>query len=143
MIQSSMMDVETVARHRSASLVIAHQFFPLMEKQARMDNFVSCSSQGEQRVIRCRRLLFRCWHRGTQESDVILGSFAETFLESLDSSQLSRFEALLDCTDPDLFDWIFGVSNPPPEHDHDVMQLLRSFCIERRHAPRQIGRHRI
>jgi antitoxin CptB len=108
-----------------------------------MNDFISCSSQREQRDIRCRRLLFRCWHRGTQESDVILGSFAETFLKSLDSSQLGRFEALLDCTDPDLFDWIFGVSDPPPEHDHDVMQLLRSFCTERHRTPRKIGQHRI
>ncbi len=93
--------------------------------------------------IRRRRLLFRCWHRGTQESDLILGSFAEDFLKTLDSDQLGRFEALLDCTDPDLFDWIFGVSDPPPEHDHDVMDLLRSFCNERHRAPRQIGQHRV
>jgi antitoxin CptB len=93
--------------------------------------------------IRRRCLLFRCWHRGTQESDLILGSFAEGPLKALDSGQLGRFEALLDCTDPDLFDWIFGVSDPPPEHDHDVMRLLRSFLIERHRAPRQTSRHRI
>jgi len=93
--------------------------------------------------VRRRRLLFRCWHRGTQESDFILGSFAEDSLKTLDSDQLGRFEALLDCTDPDLFDWIFGVSDPPPEHGHDVMELLRSFCTERHRAPRQIGQHRI
>ena len=87
--------------------------------------------------------MFRCWHRGTQESDFILGSFAEDSLKTLDSGQLGRFEALLDCTDPDLFDWIFGVSEPPPEHDHDVMQLLRSVCIERHRTPRQIGQYRI
>ena len=93
--------------------------------------------------IRRRRLLFRCWHRGTQESDLILGPFADGSLETLDSGQLGRFEALLDCTDPDLFDWIFGASDPPPEHDHDVMRLLRSFLIERHRTPRQIGRHPI
>jgi len=49
--------------------------------------------------VRRRRLLFRCWHRGTQESDLILGSFAEDSLETLDNGQLGRFEALLDCTD--------------------------------------------
>jgi antitoxin CptB len=85
--------------------------------------------------VRCRRLLFRCWHRGTQESDLILGSFAEDSLKTLDGDQLGRFEALLDCTDPDLFDWIFGVSDPPPEHDHDVMRRLRSFCIARQIIP--------
>ncbi len=43
----------------------------------------------------------------------------------------SRLEALLDCSDPDLFDWIFGVTPPPVQHDHDVMRLLRDFCIAR------------
>jgi antitoxin CptB len=97
----------------------------------------------DHRDVRCRRLLFRCWHRGTQESDFILGPFAEDSIDMLDSDQLRRFEVLLDCTDADLFDWIFGVSDPPPEHDHDLMALLRRFCIERHRTPRQIGQHQI
>ncbi len=108
-----------------------------------MRNILSQAPDREHPDVRRRRLLFRCWHRGTQESDLILGSFAEDSLKTLDSDQLGRFEALLDCTDPDLFDWIFGVSDPPPEHDHDVTEMLRSFCIERHRAPRQIGQHRI
>ena len=89
--------------------------------------------------LRRRRLLFRCWHRGTQESDLILGSFAETCLAGFDSGQLDRFEALLDCTDPDLFDWILGGIAPPPEHDHDVMRLLRDFCARRHRGPNDSG----
>ncbi|WP_426418950.1 succinate dehydrogenase assembly factor 2 [Bradyrhizobium genosp. A] len=84
--------------------------------------------QGNQSDIQRRRLLFRSRHRGTQESDLILGSFAETFLTSFDGAQLDQFEALLDCTDADLFDWIFGGS-APPEHDHDVMHLLLDFRV--------------
>jgi antitoxin CptB len=103
----------------------------------------SLSQDREHRDVRCRRLLFQCWHRGTQESDFILGAFAEDSIKTLDSDQLGRFEVLLECTDPDLFDWIFGVSDPPPEHDHDVMALLRSFSAERHRTPRQIGQHRI
>jgi succinate dehydrogenase flavin-adding protein (antitoxin of CptAB toxin-antitoxin module) len=30
--------------------------------------------------IRRRRLLLHCWHRGTQEIDLLRGSFAETCL---------------------------------------------------------------
>ena len=104
---------------------------------------ISSESQDDLRAVRCRRLLFRCWHRGTQESDLILGPFAERSLANLDSAQLDRFEALLDCTDPDLFDWIFGCSAPPPEHDHDVMHLLRGFCDVRHHKPQQRGQHQI
>jgi antitoxin CptB len=77
--------------------------------------------------MRRRRLLFCCWHRGIQEIDLILGSFAETFLVGFDDAQLDRFAALLDCADADLFDWITGRTEPPLEYDHDVMRLVRSF----------------
>jgi antitoxin CptB len=80
----------------------------------------------EQSDLRRRRLLFRCWHRGTQEIDLLLGSFAETSPGGFDSAQLGQFEALLDCADADLFDWITGRSRPPPAYDHDVMCLLRA-----------------
>ena len=40
--------------------------------------------------LRRQSLLFRCWHRGTQESDLILGPFTETSLKGFDSSQLDR-----------------------------------------------------
>ena len=63
--------------------------------------------------VRRKRLLFRCWNRGTQESDLILGSFAEASVAGFDSVQLNRFEALLDCANADLFDWIIGGSEPP------------------------------
>ena len=95
-----------------------------------MRNFRSTSdpSQDNRSDIRRRRLLFRSWHRGTQESDLILGRFAEARLADLDSAQLERLEALLDCSDPDLFDWIIEGLAPPPRHDHDVVCLLREFC---------------
>jgi succinate dehydrogenase flavin-adding protein (antitoxin of CptAB toxin-antitoxin module) len=36
--------------------------------------------------VRLRRLMFRSWHRGTQESDLILGSFAEAYLPAFESA---------------------------------------------------------
>jgi antitoxin CptB len=90
----------------------------------------------------CRRkLMFRSRTRGTQESDLILGSFADAVLKGLDDAQLKRFEALLDCSDPDLFDWIFEIDAPPPEHDHDVMRRLREFCGARGFRAQPAGRH--
>ena len=77
--------------------------------------------------IRRKRLLFRSWHRGTREADLILGSFAEANLAAFDESRLNRYEALLECTDADLFDWITGRAAPPPEYDTDVTRLLLAF----------------
>ena len=81
--------------------------------------------------IHRNRLLFRSWNRGTQESDLLLGSFADSCLAELDASQLDRFEALLDSSDPDLFEWILGGAVPPAEHDHDVLHLLRTYWSQR------------
>jgi antitoxin CptB len=113
------------------------------ESKTDMSHLVSDASQREHPDVRRRRLLFQCWHRGTQESDLILGLFAETSLTDLDGTQLAQFEALLDCTDPDLFDWIICGSAPPPEHDHEVMRLLRGFWAARHRRPQQDGQHGI
>jgi antitoxin CptB len=76
---------------------------------------------------RCKRLQYLCWHRGTQKIDLIFGNFADRSLSGFSIAQLDRFEALLDCTDADPFDWVTGQATPPPEHDHDVMRMLRVF----------------
>jgi succinate dehydrogenase flavin-adding protein (antitoxin of CptAB toxin-antitoxin module) len=69
----------------------------------------------------------RCWHRGTQNSDLILGNFSEAHLSRFDSARLHRIEALLDCSDPGPFDRIIGGFAPSKEYDHDVMHL-RGFA---------------
>ena len=85
--------------------------------------------------IRRKRLLFRSWHRGTRESDLILGRFADANVAGFDQRQLDRYEALLECADADIFDWVCGRAALPPEHDHDVMQLLLSFSNANPHLP--------
>ena len=77
--------------------------------------------------LRRKRLLFRSWHRGTRESDLILGRFAEAHLAGFDPAQLDRYEALLECADADLYDWVAGRTRPPPAQDNDVMRLLLAY----------------
>jgi antitoxin CptB len=77
--------------------------------------------------IRRKRLSYRSWHRGTREADLLLGGFADAHLAGFDETCLDRYEALLDCPDADLFDWIAGRALPPPGYDHDVTRLLLAF----------------
>lgn len=74
--------------------------------------------------IRKKRLKYRSWHRGTRESDLIMGRFADAYLAGFDAGQLDRYEALLECSDADLFDWVAGRAVPPEVVNHDVMRLL-------------------
>jgi len=77
--------------------------------------------------IRRKRLLFRSWHRGTREADLILGSFADAYLVGFDDARLDNYEVLLEIPDAELFDWITGRAAPPPEYDTEVTRLLLAF----------------
>ena len=72
-----------------------------------------------------RRLKFRSWHRGTREADLLLGSFADRFLDGFSDEQLARFDRLLGSSDPDLYNWMTGREAVPHDHDNDVMELLK------------------
>ena len=85
-------------------------------------------------AIRRRRLLFRSWHRGTREADLLLGPFAERHLAAMTPPQLDRFEALLAENDADLYDWISGRAEPPPASDSDVLRLVMNFPFRPRPA---------
>jgi len=76
---------------------------------------------------RRKRLLFRSWHRGTREMDLLLGRFAERHLATFSERQLTLFEEMLEHGDPDLYAWLAGQDTPPPALDHDVMKLFINF----------------
>ena len=74
--------------------------------------------------IRRKRLLFRSWRRGSREMDLILGRFADRNLPTFSERQIELYEALLECSDPDLYAWISGAEPPPAAADNDVLRLL-------------------
>jgi antitoxin CptB len=89
---------------------------------------------GDPNPVRRKKLLFRAWHRGTREADLLLGSFAESHIVGFDDGQLDRFEALLEIEDPKLYDWIAGRASPEPAQESDVLRLLLKFRYQARPA---------
>ena len=77
--------------------------------------------------IRRKRLFFQSSHRGTKESDLLLGAFAAEHLAGLSAAQLDRYEAVLEENDQDIFDWMSGRAMPPAAKMTDVMALLLAF----------------
>jgi antitoxin CptB len=57
---------------------------------------------------RRKRLLFRCWHRGTREMDLILGRFADATIADLNDAELGQLEQLIEVPDPDLYAALSG-----------------------------------
>lgn len=77
--------------------------------------------------VRRRRLLFRSWHRGIREMDLILGRFADAFIERLNDRDLDDYERLTQLPDPELLDWIIGEAPVPAPYDCGVLRQLRAF----------------
>jgi antitoxin CptB len=77
--------------------------------------------------IQRRRLRFRSWHRGTREADLMLGRFADVHLVHFSLDQLDRYAALLEKSDPEIYDWITGRAVVPQAVDTDVFRLLKNF----------------
>ncbi|HET7193054.1 MAG TPA: succinate dehydrogenase assembly factor 2 [Pseudolabrys sp.] len=76
---------------------------------------------------RRRRLLFRCWHRGIREMDLVLGRFADAQLVSLKADELDELERWLAVPDQKIFGWINGMESTPNEFDTPLFRRLRDF----------------
>lgn len=79
--------------------------------------------------IRRRRLLYRSEHRGNKENDILLGQFARAHVMAFDAAQLDQYEALLEESDNDIFDWASGRSAVPPDKDTSVLRMVLSFKV--------------
>jgi antitoxin CptB len=76
---------------------------------------------------RRRKLLFRSWHRGMREMDLIMGRFADSYIAKLEEPELDEFERLLEAPDPDLYGWIAGDVATPADYDTALFRRLRDF----------------
>ncbi len=77
---------------------------------------------------RQRRLLFRSWHRGIRETDLVLGRFADAHIADLSDADLDTYERLLDnVPDHDLYVWVTGEATIPDEQRSDLLDRIIRF----------------
>jgi antitoxin CptB len=79
--------------------------------------------------IRRRKLLFRCWHRGMRELDLIMGRFADHAIDDLTADELVQFEGLIEVPDRELLAWVTGETDVPAAHDTSLFRRLRDFNL--------------
>jgi antitoxin CptB len=76
---------------------------------------------------RRRRLLFRSWHRGMREMDLVLGRFADAQIATLSDAELDEYERWLEFPDQQIFTWVNGSQPAPAEVDTVLFRRLRTF----------------
>lgn len=76
---------------------------------------------------RRRKLSFRAWRRGFREMDLLMGSFADAHLETMTEEELNEFERLLVIPDWEVYAWVVGNDETPPNHTGPVLNQLKAF----------------
>jgi antitoxin CptB len=84
---------------------------------------------------RRRRILFRAWHRGIREMDLIFGQFADNELPLLPDTELDEFERILDEDDNDLFKWICSERELPQRLRTPLFARISAFRPEEAFRP--------
>jgi antitoxin CptB len=75
--------------------------------------------------VRRRRLLFRATHRGTHETDLLVGGFVAARIHALTPAEMDALEAVMELPDPDLADWLTGRVPVPDEVASPMLLRLR------------------
>jgi len=76
---------------------------------------------------RRRKLLFRSWHRGMRESDLILGAFADARIGALTELELDQYESLLETPDTVLLAWLTGMEPLPDTPCRPILNQILAF----------------
>lgn len=79
---------------------------------------------------RRRRLLFRAAHRGTKESDLLVGGFVARHLATLSDADCDQLETILHLTDADLVDWLTRRRTLPPDLALPLLARMIEACSE-------------
>lgn len=62
-----------------------------------------------------------------REMDLVMGRFADATIADLTEVELAEFEALSDLPDPDLYAWVTGDAEVPPDVDSPLFRKLCAF----------------
>jgi antitoxin CptB len=76
------------------------------------------------RGARRRRLLYRANHRGTRETDLLVGGYVESRIDALSEAELDALEAVLELPDTDLADWLTGRRPIPADADGPMLRAM-------------------
>ena len=76
---------------------------------------------------RRKQLLWRAHHRGTREADMMVGGFADRWLDEMSESEILWFEQLLEEQDVDIMAWAFGRDVPPERLQGPLFERLRAL----------------
>lgn len=70
--------------------------------------------------------MYRSWHRGCKETDILLGHFALKYLNNFSLHELIEYEKIVDLDDHELYSYITNKKDLPSDLDKKIFSLIVS-----------------
>ena len=64
---------------------------------------------------------------GVREMDLIIGRFADVHIDKFDEPALDDFERMIEAPNAELYAWVTGTEDIPPDFDTAVLRQLIGF----------------
>jgi len=74
-----------------------------------------------------RKLMYRSWHRGCKETDILLGHFALKHLDKFSLHELIEYEKIVDLDDYELYCYIIRKKDIPTNLNNEMISLIARF----------------
>lgn len=77
--------------------------------------------------VRRRKIIFRAWHRGIREMDLILGQYVDAHIAQMTDLGLDELEHIMSFEDRDLLTWATGEIPVPADVDSPLFRDILDY----------------
>lgn len=71
-------------------------------------------------------MLFRATHRGTHETDLLIGGYVQARLAGFTAAEMDALEEIMELPDTDLADWLTGRVAIPGDVDSPMLRAIKA-----------------
>lgn len=77
--------------------------------------------------VRRSRIVYRAWHRGIREMDLIFGQYVDAHIADFDNNQLDELEHTMSFEDRDLLSWMTGEVATPVDTNTAMFRAIVAY----------------
>ena len=72
-----------------------------------------------------KKLIYRSKYTGTRETDILLGDFAENYINNLNDDELLAYQKLLDSGDPRIWRLSIDIETTNSEKEKLIIKMIK------------------
>ena len=74
-----------------------------------------------------KKLIYRSKYTGTRETDILLGDFADNFINNLNDDELLAYQNLLDSGDPRIWRLSIDIETTNSDKEKLIIKMIKKY----------------